>query len=217
MLTLHIPRRPGSPLRVLCLGAHSDDIEIGCGGTLLRLVRQQVSVAFEWVVFSGSPVRAREARRSARALTSGAESCRVTTRSFRDGFFPSQAARIKQEFERLKRRPSPDLVFCPRREDAHQDHRLLGELAWNTFRDHVILEYEIPKYDGDLGSPNVYFPLDQKLARDKAAHIRKAFPSQAGNQWMTDDTFLAVLRLRGVECNAPKGYAEGFTVRKVCI
>ena len=142
---------------------------------------------------------------------------RITTRTFRDGFFPSQAARIKEEFERLKRRASPDLVFCPRREDAHQDHRLLGELAWNTFRDHLILEYEIPKYDGDLGSPNVFVPLDRKTAQAKVDHIRKAFPSQAGNQWFTDDTFLSVLRLRGIECNAPSGYAEGFHCRKVVL
>ena len=144
-------------------------------------------------------------------------SARVATRTFRDGFFPSQAARIKEEFERLKRRAAADVVFCPRRDDAHQDHRLLGELAWNTFRDHLILEYEIPKYDGDLGAPNVFVPLDRKTAHAKAAHIRKAFPSQAGNQWLTDDTFLAVLRLRGIECNAPSGYAEGFYSRKVCL
>ena len=216
MLKLQLPRRPGSPLRILCLGAHSDDIEIGCGGTLLQLVRG-APVALDWVVFSGNSVRAREARKSARALAAGADSFRITARAFRDGFFPSQAARIKEEFERLKRRAAPDVVFCPRREDAHQDHRLLGELAWNTFRDHMILEYEIPKYDGDLGSPNVFVPLDRKTARAKAAHIRRAFPSQAGNPWFTDDTFLSVLRLRGIECNAPSGYAEGFYARKVCL
>lgn len=212
MLKLHFPSTPGKPLRVLCLGAHSDDIEIGCGGTLLQLIGGKAPVALEWVVFSGNPVRAREARKSARTMAA-----RITTRTMRDGFFPSQAVRIKEEFERLKRRTSPDVVFCPRREDAHQDHRLLGELTWNTFRDHMILEYEIPKYDGDLGAPNVFVPLDKKTAQAKAAHIRKAFPSQAGNQWFTDETFLAVLRLRGIECNAPGGYAEGFYARKVCL
>jgi len=217
MLTLQLPRRSGSPLRILCLGAHSDDIEIGCGGTLLHLLQGKAPVALEWVVFSGNPARAREARKSARTLTAGAHSCRITTRSFRDGFFPSQAVRIKEEFERLKRRASPDLIFCPRREDAHQDHRLLGELAWNTFRDHLILEYEIAKYDGDLGSPNVFVPLDRKTSKAKVDHIRKAFRSQAGNQWFTDDAFFSLLRLRGIECNAGSGYAEGFYARKVCL
>jgi LmbE family N-acetylglucosaminyl deacetylase len=212
MLTLQIPRRPGKPLRILCLGAHSDDIEIGCGGTLLHLAGGKDPVALEWVVFSANPVRAREARKSARAF-----GARIALRRFRDGFFPSQAARIKEEFELLKRRDSPDLVFCPRRDDAHQDHRLLGELAWNTFRDHLILEYEIPKYDGDLGAPNVFVPLEPATARAKAAHIRKAFPSQAGNPWLTEDTFLSVLRLRGIECNAPGGYAEGFSSRKIVL
>jgi LmbE family N-acetylglucosaminyl deacetylase len=217
MLTLQLPRRPGSTLRILCLGAHSDDIEIGCGGTLLHLLKTKAPVDVEWMVFSGNAVRAREARRSARALAAGASSLRVTIRAFRDGYFPSQAARIKEELERLKRRPSPDLIFCPRREDAHQDHRVLGELTWNTFRDHLILEYEIAKYDGDLGSPNVFVPLEKRTCRAKVDHLRKAFASQAGNQWFTDDAFLSLLRLRGIESNAPSGYAEGFYARKVCL
>lgn len=216
MLRLEIPRRR-APLRLLCLGAHSDDIEIGCGGTLRSLVEGHAPVAIEWLVFSGNPVRAREARRSARALSKGAASVRVATRRFRDGFFPSQYTRLKEEFEALKRRSSPDLVFSPRREDAHQDHRLLGELTWNTFRDHLILEYEIPKYDGDAATPNVYVPLDERTCRTKVDHLRKMFPSQASNQWFRDDTFWALCRLRGIEANSPTSFAEGFTCRKVVL
>ncbi len=212
MLRLELPRRTKGPLRILCLGAHSDDIEIGCGGTLLHLIESR-SVAVDWVVFSGNAVRAKEARASARGLLRGARS-RIEMKRFRDGFFPTQTARIKAEFERLKRRPSPDLVFCPWRGDAHQDHRLLGELAWNTFRDHVILEYEIPKYDGDWSSPNLYVPLAEKHGRGKIEHLMRAFPSQTRNRWFTEETFRAVLRLRGIECNSESGQAEGFYCRK---
>jgi len=217
MLRLELPRRPKTPLRILCLGAHADDIEIGCGGTLLHLMERPGPVEIDWVVFSGSPVRAREARRSARRLAQGAKALRFQSRTFRDGFFPSQAVRIKEEFERLKRRPSPDLVFCPWRGDAHQDHRTLAELAWNTFRDHLILEYEIPKYDGDLRSPNLYVPLTEVICRTKIEHIRKAFPSQAGNQWFDADTFWSPLRLRGIESNSPSRFAEGFYCRKTVL
>ena len=217
MLRLEIPRRPKEPLRILCLGAHSDDIEIGCGGTLLHLLEGRGSVEIDWAVFSGSPVRAREARQSARGLAKGARSLRIATKRFRDGFFPSQTARIKEEFERLKRRASPDIVFCPWRGDAHQDHRLLSELAGNTFRDHLILEYEIPKYDGDLGSPNLYVPLAEKTARRKVEHLMQAFPSQAGNQWFDREAFGAIMRLRGIESNAPSRFAEGFYCRKAAL
>jgi LmbE family N-acetylglucosaminyl deacetylase len=218
MLRLEIPRRPKEPLRILCLGAHSDDIEIGCGGTLLHLLEGLGRpVEIDCVVFSGTPVRAREARASARGLARGARSLRVATKRFRDGFFPSQTTRIKEEFERLKRRPSPDIVFCPWRGDAHQDHRLLSELAGNTFRDHLILEYEIPKYDGDLGSPNLYVPLAEKTARLKVEHLMAAFPSQAGNQWFDREAFWSILRLRGIESNSPSRFAEGFYCRKAAL
>jgi LmbE family N-acetylglucosaminyl deacetylase len=218
MLRLEIPRRPKEPLRILCLGAHSDDIEIGCGGTLLHLLEGRGrAVEIDWVVFSGSPVRAGEARRSARNLAQGARSLRIATKRFRDGFFPSQTARIKEEFERLKGRPSPDVVFSPWRGDAHQDHRLLSELTGNTFRDHLILEYEIPKYDGDLGSPNLFVPLPEKTARRKVEHLMAAFPSQAGNQWFDRETFWSILRLRGIESNSPSRFAEGFYCRKAAI
>lgn len=217
MLRLALPRRARPPLRILCLGAHSDDIEIGCGGTIRQLLEQNSPVDIEWLVFSGNPVRAREARQSARALSRGAHSFRVATKRYRDGFFPSQAVRIKEDFERLKRRPSPDLIFCPWRRDAHQDHRQLAELAWNTFRDHMILEYEIPKYDGDMRSPNFFVPLEAKTCRDKINHLRKHFRSQTANQWFTDETFWALLRLRGIESNSPTRYAEGFYCRKMIL
>jgi LmbE family N-acetylglucosaminyl deacetylase len=205
------------PLRVLCLGAHSDDIEIGCGGTLLHLARRAGGADLDLVVFSGGAVRAREARASARRLGREAASVRVVTHRFRDGFFPSQTARIKEAFEALKRRPAPDVVFTPWRGDAHQDHRLLAELAWNTFRDHLILEYEIAKYDGDLATPNVYVPLTRDVCAAKIAHLRAAFPSQASNQWFDDEAFWALLRLRGIESNSPTRYAEGFHCRKLAL
>jgi len=221
MLRLAFPSRSrkSEPLRVLCLGAHSDDIEIGCGGTLLHLVRRRGGAALTFVVFSasGSPVRAREARASARRLGREAASVRAVTHRFRDGFFPSQSARIKEAFEGLKRLPSPDVVFTPWRGDAHQDHRLLAELAGNTFRDHLVLEYEIAKYDGDLRTPNVYVPLARQICADKIAHLRAAFPSQAGNQWFDDEAFWALLRLRGIESNSPTRYAEGFHCRKLTL
>jgi LmbE family N-acetylglucosaminyl deacetylase len=217
MLRLEIPRPRKGPLRILCLGAHSDDIEIGCGGTLLHLIETHAPVELDWVVFSGSVARAREARRSARQLAKGARQLRVATHGFRDGFFPSQTVRIKEEFERIKRRTAPDLVFAPWRGDAHQDHRTVAELAWNTFRDHLILEYEIAKYDGDLGSPNLYVPLAEKTCRQKTDHILAAFPSQAGNQWFDAEAFRALLRLRGIESNSPSRFAEGFYCRKIVL
>jgi LmbE family N-acetylglucosaminyl deacetylase len=216
MLRLEIPRRTRGPLRILCLGAHSDDIEIGCGGTLLHLLARRSPVQIDWVVFSGDALRAAEARASARRLLGGTRP-RIETKKFRDGFFPSQLPRIKEQFERLKRRPSPDLVFCPWRGDAHQDHRLLGELAWNTFRDHLILEYEIPKYDGDWSSPNLYVPLEEAIVRRKIEHLMRAFPSQTGNQWFSEESFRAIVRLRGIECNAESGQAEGFYCRKIVL
>jgi LmbE family N-acetylglucosaminyl deacetylase len=217
MLRLEIPRPARRPLRVLCLGAHPDDIEIGCGGTLLHLIESRAPVDLDWVVFSGNAVRAREARRGARLFAKGARKLRIATHRFRDGFFPSQTVRIKEEFERIKRRAAPDLVFAPWRGDAHQDHRTLAELTWNTFRDHLVLEYEIAKYDGDLGSPNLYVPLAEKACRQKTDHILAAFPSQSGNQWFDGDAFRALLRLRGIESNATSLFAEGFYCRKIVL
>jgi LmbE family N-acetylglucosaminyl deacetylase len=217
MLTLRLPP-PDRPLAsVLCLGAHSDDLEIGCSGTVMKLIGCSPSLAVTWVVFSGDERRAAEARASAAEVLRGAGRPDVVIKGFRDGFFPSRVAEIKEEFEALKRTVSPDLVFTHRREDLHQDHRTIGELTWNTFRDHLILEYEIPKYDGDFGSPNVFVGLDEALCRRKIDNLVRSFPSQAGRSWFGEDLFRAVLRLRGLEANAPSRHAEAFYCRKLCL
>jgi LmbE family N-acetylglucosaminyl deacetylase len=217
VLTLQLPRSSRSPLRLLCLGAHSDDIEIGCGGTILRLLAERRKTEVDWVVLSATSRRALEARRGARLFLKASGDRRVTLQKFSDGFFPSESGRIKRYFERLKRKVSPDLIFCPFRNDAHQDHRLIAELVWNTFRDHLILEYEIPKYDGDLGSPNLYVPLSRLTCQEKIAHLRTAFRSQWNRQWFSEDTFWSLLRLRGIESNSPTSLAEGFYCHKAVL
>jgi LmbE family N-acetylglucosaminyl deacetylase len=203
-------------LNVLCLGAHSDDIEIGCGGLVLSLARRFKSARFDWVVFSAAGARAAEARRGARAFLAGAKP-RVRLHTFRDGFFPYEGAGIKMVFERLKRECSPDLVLTHYRDDRHQDHRVLSELTWNTFRNHWILEYEIPKFDGDLGSPNVFMPLAEADCRLKVQHLDRTFGSQRDKHWFGTETFTALMRLRGMECRAPGGYAEAFYSRKAVL
>jgi LmbE family N-acetylglucosaminyl deacetylase len=202
--------------RVLCIGAHSDDIEIGCGGTILKMVRDDPSLEFLWVVFSAEGVRAEEARRSAEALLGPAAKKEIVTKTFRGSYFPSEWESIKDYFETLKDF-APDVIFVHYRDDRHQDHRVLSDLAWNTFRSHLILEYEIPKYDGDLGQPNVFVPLDPALSRLKARHICEQFGSQGSRQWFTEDTFLAAMRLRGIECAASSRYAEAFHCRKLVL
>jgi LmbE family N-acetylglucosaminyl deacetylase len=201
--------------RVLCLGAHADDIEIGCGGTVLKLVAQYPRAEFRWVVFSADGVRRDEAEASASRFLEGAGAAQVEVRSFRDGFFPYEGGDIKNEFERLKKTIAPDLVFTHYGRDLHQDHRLLSELTWNTFRDHLILEYEIPKYDGGLGSPNLFVPLSPEEKRRKLELLLSVFPSQAVKPWYDEATFEAILRLRGIESNAPSGYSEAFYCRKL--
>src|SRR5260370_33394818 len=203
------------PLQILCLGAHSDDFEIGCGGTILHLIESQPAMRVDWVVFSSSTPRRREALRSASLFLKGTKSRNITVRSYSDGFFPYVGMKIKEEFERLKRRINPGLVFTHYRNDLHQDHRLLNELTWNTFRDHLILEYEIPKYDGDLGSPNVFSPLKASTGRKKAALLQQAFRTQASKQCFSNDTFLALMRLRGVRASSPTGSAEPLSLDKV--
>jgi LmbE family N-acetylglucosaminyl deacetylase len=215
MLSLS-PERSGAE-RVLCLGAHSDDIEIGCAGTLLRLTEGERPIDVTWVVFSAGERRAQEARESARAVLARAKSAHVEVHDFRDGFFPAQGAVIKEHFEALKRRVMPDVIFTHYRQDLHQDHRMIAELTWNTFRDHLILEYEIPKYDGDFGSPNVFVPLDEAQCRRKIELLLTHFASQRDRRWFSEDLFRAVLRLRGMEANAPDGYAEGFYGRKLVL
>ena len=216
MLPLRLARNgTGAPLRVLCLGAHSDDIEIGCGGTVLRLAATVPRAEFTWVVLSGDAQRAEEARRSAALFAGAAAPTTVVVKEFRDGFFPYAGAGIKDFFESLKREDSPDVIFTHYRGDQHQDHRLVSELTWNTFRDHLILEYEVPKYDGDLGRPNWYVPLDESTCRTKARHLLDTFASQRDRRWFTEETFRALMRLRGVECAAPEGYAEAFYAHKI--
>jgi LmbE family N-acetylglucosaminyl deacetylase len=207
---------PGEgPLEILCLGAHCDDIEIGAGGALLRLLAERPGSSVHWVVFASNEQREREAKASAAEFLSGAGRRSVVVKGFRESYFPFVAAEIKDDFERLKGDVDPDVVFTHHLADRHQDHRLVAELTWNTFRNHLVVEYEIPKYEGDLGAPNLFFPLPESIARRKIDLILRHFPSQAGRSWFRPETFEAVLRLRGVECNAPEGWAEGFHCRKL--
>lgn len=202
---------------LLCLGAHCDDIEIGCGGTILRLLQDQPDLHVHWVVFSSNPQRAAEAHASAGEFLKGTRNQTVEIREFRNGYFPAVSSEIKDYFEQLKSRHHPDVILTHFRQDFHQDHRTLSELTWNTFRDHFILEYEIPKYDGDLGSPNLYVPLTEDQWRKKIAILMENFPSQRDKHWFEPETFAALMRLRGVECNSPSGYAEAFYCRKAVI
>jgi LmbE family N-acetylglucosaminyl deacetylase len=217
MLGFALPDRRDRALQVLVIGAHADDIEIGCGGTILALANQRMSVHVAWVVLSAHGAREREARDSAGAFLKDAEQTTVVVEAFRDGFFPYEGGPIKELFERLKSSVIPDVVLTHRREDAHQDHRLVAELTWNTFRDHLILEYEIPKYDGDLGNPNLFVPLTADVCERKVELLLEGFPSQRERRWFTADTFWATLRLRGVESASPTRFAEGFHCRKAVL
>jgi len=203
--------------RVLCLGAHPDDIEIGCGGTVLRLAAEVPEVEVRWVVLSADGERATEARAGAERFLEGVQRSAVTVASFRDAWFPAQFAELKEFFRDLAREEAPDLVFTHRCEDAHQDHRAVGELTWQTFRAHTILEYEIPKYEGDLGHPNVFAALPRETCARKVDGLIAAFPSQRARPWFTPETFWATLRLRGVESSSPTGFAEGLYGRKLVI
>ena len=214
MIPLHL--KTAGPLQVLCLGCHSDDIEIGCGGTLLRLAEEYPSAVFHWVVFSATGVRETEARQAA-SLFAGNRLGEVLLKDFPDGFMPYVGNQVKAVFEQLKTAFSPDLILATSRQDAHQDHRLIGELVWNTFRDHLILEYEIPKYDGDMGRPSLFVPLEQQHYLKKVDCLMQVFPSQQSKRWFQRDTFLALMRLRGMECNAPSGHAEAFYGRKLTL
>jgi LmbE family N-acetylglucosaminyl deacetylase len=204
-----------SPRTVLCLGAHCDDIEIGCGGALLRLLESTKNVTCYWVVASAGPQREAELRNAAERFLAGAAQSQVITWQFKDGYLPFMGAEVKDAFERLKRELTPDLIFTHYRDDLHQDHRLINSLTWNTFRDHAILEYEIPKYDGDFRSPNFYVSLNDEQCRRKIRYLMECYASQQAHGWFTEETFRSVLRLRGVESASPGGYAEGFYARKV--
>lgn len=203
--------------KVLCLGAHCDDIEIGCGGTVLRLAEENPDAEFLWVVFASNPKRKLEAEACANAFLAGVARKEILVLGYRDGFLPSHWAEIKEEFEVIKKRFQPDVILTHYRQDLHQDHRIVSELTWNTWRDNLILEYEIPKYDGDLGIPNFFVRLDKGHCDRKIAMLLEHYPTQAGRQWFMEDTFRALLRLRGMEANSPSLYAEAFHGRKTCL
>lgn len=215
MLRLSFPNKRAARYRILCLGSHCDDIEIGCGGTILRLLKQHRNLVFYWIVFGSTPQRKREALRSADLFLRGAREKHVAVENFRDSFFPYAGQQVKEYFASLARRVSPDLIFTHYRHDLHQDHRVISDLTWNAFRDHLILEYEIPKYDGDLGVPNCFVHLSERLGRQKASYLIRSFKSQKTKPWFTRDTILALLRLRGVESNSNTRYAEAFYARKI--
>lgn len=202
---------------LLCLGAHSDDIEIGCGGTILKFLKTYPNAKVTWVVFSGKGSRIEEAEASASSFLATASEKQIFVKDFRDGFFPYNGADIKEYFEELKSTVDPDLVFTHYRDDRHQDHRVISDLTWNTFRDHMILEYEIPKFDGDFGSPNCYTHLDKSTCQQKVDLLMKHFGTQANKHWFTEETFFAYLRLRGIESRAPENYAEAFYCRKMVL
>ena len=217
MIPLKLAPAMHQPLQVLCLGCHPDDIEIGCGGTILRLAGEHPGTTFHWVVFCGSGPREVEARHAAAQFTAAGELRSLLLKTFREGFLPFLGFEVKETFEELKQVVKPDVIFTHHRADAHQDHRLVAELTWQTFRNHMILEYEIPKYDGDLGAPSLFVPLSAELCQKKIGYILKAFPSQHEKHWFREDTFLSLLRLRGMECAASSGYAEAFYCRKLVL
>ncbi|MBN3922239.1 PIG-L deacetylase family protein [Nostoc sp. NMS4] len=215
MIQLTLNKTEESEYKILCLGSHCDDIEIGCGGTILKLIENYQDVVIYWVVFSSNEQRAKEATTSASLFLKEIPVKKIIIKDFRDGFLPFQGIEVKECFEQLKQEFSPDIIFTHHRDDRHQDHRLISEFTWNTFRNHLILEYEIPKYDGDLGIPNFFVHLNETLCRRKIQYILDAFPTQNNKQWFTEETFRSILRIRGIESNSPSKYAEAFYCRKI--
>jgi LmbE family N-acetylglucosaminyl deacetylase len=206
--------RPGETLSVLCLGAHSDDVEIGAGGTILGWIASGIRLTVHWCVLSATGSRATEAEASARAFLAGAESSKIQLGEFKDSFFPYQAADIKAWLNGVKGEFEPDVILTHARHDAHQDHREICQLTWNLFRNHLILEYEIPKWDGDLSQPNVYMPLTSAILERKIEFLLTHFGTQRSKDWFEAGTFTGLARLRGMECRAREGYAEAFVLRK---
>jgi LmbE family N-acetylglucosaminyl deacetylase len=203
-------------LRILCLGAHSDDIEIGCGATILRLLAERPGSHVTWAVLSADGRREQEARASAADFLANAGSSTVIVQHFKESYFPYEGAAVKDFFETLKD-VRPDLVLTHHTRDLHQDHRVVAELTWNTFRDHTIAEYEIPKYEGDLGHPNLYIPVSADVAEHKIELLMKHFGSQLQRSWFRPETFRGSMAVRGVECNSGSGFAEGLHVKKVIV
>jgi len=203
--------------RVLCLGAHSDDIEIGCGGTVLQMIQQSKSLEIYWLVLCANPERTLEARRSANAFLARARKKTIVVKPFRDGFLPYLGSPVKQCFEELKKAFTPDVIFTHCRHDLHQDHRLVCELTWNTFRDHFILEYEVPKYDADLRSPNFFVPLSDAQARKKVNNLIRYFTTQRNKHWFCEELFYGLMRLRSTEAASPSRYSEAFYCRKALL
>jgi len=204
-------------LNVLCLGAHPDDIEIGCGGTLLEMLKEERDIHLRWVVFAAGGARRPEARAGAETFGKNAASLETSFHGFEDGFLPYEGEAVKRKFEELKNGPDPDLIFTHWSGDLHQDHRVVNELCWNTFRDHLILEFEIPKYDGDLGRPSFFSPLSRSTMQAKVEGLKSCFPSQSEKDWFDEELFRGLARIRGMECRAEDGYAEAFYSRKACL
>ncbi len=217
MHSLKLESKPSEKLIVLCLGAHCDDIEIGCGGTILQLLKNNPNAEIHWYVFSSNEVREKEARLSASKFLSESKYSNIKILNFRNGYFPYVGAEIKDYFEKIKQQINPDIIFTHFRGDLHQDHKTLGELTWNTFRDHLIFEYEIPKYDGDMGSPNVFVTINNEECIKKSEYIYDSFISQRDKHWFTKDTILSIMRLRGVEAASPTAFAEAFFSKKTTI
>ena len=217
MLRLIPEIRKGRPLRLLCIGAHSDDLEIGCGATVMSWLADMPAVEVTWLVLGAEGIRASEARRSARALLARAAASKIIIADFRDCFMQSQYADVKSRFEDVKKEVDPDVILTHWLQDRHQDHRLAAELTWNTWRNHLVLEYEIPKYEGDLATPNVYVPISKPVVRRKISHLNRFFLSQRRKDWFTDDTFRGLMRLRGLESRSRSGFAEGFHARKLVV
>jgi len=215
MLSLTLSQDSKQGLKILCVGAHCDDIEIGCGGTILRLAKEGKIKELRWVVFTSTPTRAEEARKCGESFLRNVNKKQIDIMSFKDGFLFNTAAEVKMAFEDIKKSFDPDVIFTHHGQDHHQDHNLLSRLTWNTFRNHLILEYEIPKYDGDLGTPNTFVSLSRDVVDEKAANLLEHYPSQASKHWFDRELFAGLSRIRGMECAQP--YAEAFYARKLSL
>lgn len=217
MLELTLGPGSGEAKTVLCLGAHCDDIEIGCGATLLRFAEEYPAAEIRWVVFSSDARRAAETSRAAKMLFGQEHRTDIVFKEFRNSFFPYIGLEIKEYFEQLKREIQPEVIFTHYRQDLHQDHRVISDLTWTTFRESLILEYEVPKYDGDIGQPNFFVPISERFLKRKVEMLMRCFETQAKKHWFSPETFTGLMRLRGIECRAADGYAEGFHCRKIVL